>query len=565
MGCFKLQMMKRFVIKRLAYCLILFIYISCRNEKRDNATISSLDLKRGEIVSCGPEDGQLFGTVSFTSSVPDKLKSDFNIAIALLHSFEYDESEKMFAKVIDQSPDCAMAYWGVAMSNFHPLWDPPTVTELKKGAKAIEIARAIKNKTKRESDYIEAIAKFYEDSDKLDHKTRVLAFEKAMGNIYLNYPDDMEAAVFYALALNSAADPTDQTYARQKKAYSILNPLFEKQPLHPGLAHYIIHNYDYPSLAEIALPAARKYASIAPASAHAQHMPSHIFTRLGYWDECIKSNLVSVSSAKCYAEQAKLKGHWDEELHGLDYLVYAYLQKGADDSAKQQVDYLLSIKEVDPITFKTAYAFAASPSRYVLERKMWKEAANIEIHPAVYPWENFPWQKAIFHFTRVLGSVHKGDIKKAATELDTLRSLHAILQKNKNKANEAAQVLVQIRASEAWIEFKQGNKEKSIVLMTSAANMEDRMAKHPVTPGEIIPIREQLGELLLEMKKPGPALVAFEMNLKTHVNRFNSLYGAGMAARKSGNHAKANEYFDKLLKITGANKSSRLELLNVKS
>ena len=557
--------MKRLVIKTLAFCLIPLIYISCRNKKRENASIPSIELKRGDIVSCGPNDGQLFGTVSFTSSVPDNLKSDFNIAIALLHSFEYDESEKMFAKVIDQSPDCAMAYWGVAMSNFHPLWDPPTGDELKKGARAIEIARSIKEKTKRESDYIEAIGKFYDNSDKLDHKTRVLAFEKAMGNIYLNYPKDMEAAVFYALALNSAADPTDQTYARQKKAFSILNPLFEKQPLHPGLAHYIIHNYDYPSLAAIALPAARKYAAIAPASAHAQHMPSHIFTRLGYWDECIKSNLVSVSSAKCYAEQAKLKGHWDEELHGLDYLVYAYLQKGADDSAKQQVDYLLSINEVDPITFKTAYAFAASPSRYLLERKMWKEAAAIEIHPAVYPWEKFPWQKAIFHFTRTLGAVHTGDLKKATAELDILKSLYEILQKNKNKANEAAQVLVQIKASEAWIEFKQGSKEKAVRLMTTAANMEDKMAKHPVTPGEVIPIREQLGDLLLEMNKPVPALSAFESNLKTHANRFNSLYGAGMAASKSGNNAKAKSYFDKLLKIAGENNSTRKERLTIVS
>ena len=229
---------------------------------------------------------------------------------------------------------------------------------------------------------------------------------------------------------------------------------------------------------------------------------------------------------------------------------------------KQQVDYLLSINEVDPVTFKTAYAFAASPSRYLLERKMWKEAADLEIHPAVYPWDKFPWQKAIFHFTRVLGSVHTNDLKKATTELETLKSLYAILQKNKNKANEAAQVLVQIKASEAWIEFKQGSKEKAIVLMTTAANMEDRMAKHPVTPGEVIPIREQLGELLLEMNKPVPALTAFEANLKTHANRFNSLYGAGMAARKSGNNAKAKEYFDKLLKIVGENKSPRIELIS---
>ena len=200
--------------------------------------------------------------------------------------------------------------------------------------KAIEIARSIKDKTKRESDYIEAIAQFYENADQLDHRSRVLNFEKAMEKIYRNYPDDKEAAVFYALALNAAADPTDKTYAKQRKAFAILNKIFEQEPLHPGIAHYIIHNYDYPELAELALPAAKKYAAIAPASAHAQHMPSHIFTRLGLWDECIQSNLVSVSSAQCYAEKAKIKGHWDEELHGLDYLVYAYLQKKEDSLAK---------------------------------------------------------------------------------------------------------------------------------------------------------------------------------------------------------------------------------------
>src|SRR4029079_19381358 len=210
----------------------------------------------------------------------------------------------------------------VAMSNFHQLWEPPLPEELQKGTKAIAIARSIKDKTKRESDYIESIGKFYDEADRIDHRNRVLKFEKAMESIYKNYPDDSEATVLYALALNAAADPTDKTYAKQRKAFDLLAPVFQKEPLHPGIAHYIIHNCDYPPLAELALPAARKYASIAPASAHAQHMPSHIFTRLGLWDECIQSNLVSVSAALCYASKAKIKGHWDEELHGLDYVVY---------------------------------------------------------------------------------------------------------------------------------------------------------------------------------------------------------------------------------------------------
>jgi tetratricopeptide (TPR) repeat protein len=552
--------MNRFIISTGIFMLLL-THTSCRNEEKMDAAIASMDLKRGEVVSCSPDDGKLFGRVSFDATVPANVQPDFNTAIALLYSFEYDESEKMFAKVIDQAPDCAMAWWGVAMSNFHQLWAPPTPPELEKGAKAIQIARSIKNKTKRESDYIEAMATFYENADQADHRSRVLRFEKAMEQVYLSYPEDKEAAVFYALALNAAADPTDKTYARQKKAFSIINPLFQQQPLHPGLAHYIIHNFDYPALAGLALPAARKYASIAPASAHAQHMPSHIFIRLGLWDESIQSNRVSVSSAQCYAEKAKMKGHWDEELHGLDYLVYAYLQKGADDSAKQQVDYLLSIHEVEPQTFKTAYAFAAIPARYCLERKNWQEAANLETHPATgYPWEKFPWQKAIIHFTRLLGSVHTGNLDKAKTELADLKALHAILQNQKNSNKEAVQVAIQIEAGEAWIQLKQGNNEKALELMTNAANREDGMEKHPVTPGEVIPARELLAEMYLQMNKPNPALAAFEMNLQSHANRFNSLYGAGMAARLSGDKEKARLYFNKLLTIAGPKNMQRKEL-----
>ena len=324
------------IVLSLFVCIILLS--TCKvNTKTESSAIDSLDLKRGEVVSCGPQDGEMFGTVSFSASVPDNLKKDFNIAIALLYSFEYDESEKMFAKVIDQAPDCAMAYWGVAMSNFHQLWVPPSPAELKKGLRALQIARSIKNKTQREADYIESIAQFFENADQFDHRSRVLKFEKAMESIHRTYPDDKEATVFYALALNTAADPADKSYTRQRKAFELLNPIFQKEPLHPGIAHYIIHNCDYPELAELALPAARKYATIAPASAHAQHMPSHIFTRLGYWDECIRSNQAAASSAQCYAEQTKLKGHWDEELHCLDYLVYSYLQKGDYAHAKEQL------------------------------------------------------------------------------------------------------------------------------------------------------------------------------------------------------------------------------------
>ncbi len=504
--------------------------VSCKSKNQtETLAAASLNLKRGDIISCGPQQGESFGTVLFDATVPADLKKEFNTGIALLHSFEYDEAEKMFAKVIDKEPACAMAYWGVAMSNFHPLWDPPSPADLRKGMQAVDIARSIKNKTKRESDYIAAIAEFYEHADQLDHRSRVLNFEKAMEGIYKSYPGDKEAPVFYALALNAAAEITDKTYSRQKKAFGLLEPIFKKEPLHPGIAHYIIHNMDYPGVAELALPAARKYASIAPSSAHAQHMPSHIFTRLGLWDECIKSNFDAMTSARCYAEQAKIKGHWDEELHALDYLVYSYLQNNNDAKAREYLDYVRTIKEVSPANFKVFYAFAAIPARYALERKDWKQAAELKFYPANFAWNDFPWQKAIIHFARTLGHLHLDNIPAAEKELDTLHMLYDVLKDKKNKANEAAQVSVQINTSQAWIEYKKGNKEKALELMRAAATAEDAMEKHPVTPGAVLPARELLGEMLLASDQPALAVNEFEQNLKLHANRRNGLIGLNKA------------------------------------
>ena len=514
----------------------LFFFISCHNKKTQPSLTESLtSLKRGDVISCGPQEGEIFGKVSFDATVPVALQKDFNTAIALLHSFEYDEAEKMFAKIIDQSPDCAMAYWGVAMSNFHPVWVPPTTPELQKGLQAINIARSIDDKTKRESGYIEALAKFYEHADEADHRSRVLKFEKAMEEIYRSYPEDEEAAVFYALALNAAVDPADKTYTRQQKAFQILDRIFQQEPLHPGVAHYIIHNLDYPGLAEKALAVARKYAAIAPASAHAQHMPSHIFQRLGLWDECIQSNLVSVSAAQCYAEKAKIKGHWDEELHGIDYLVYGYLQKKDYDSAKQQLDYLGTITEVYPVNFKDAYAFAAIPARFALERKDWKMAASLDLYPGNFPWKQFPWQEAIIHFARTLGNVHLNKLDDASKELEQLKLLYQALSTQKNKTFEAAHIDVQVKAAEAWIEMKKGNKQVAKELMIAAADKEDAMAKHPVTPCAVIPARELLGEMLLEMKEPSLATDAFEQNLKLNPNRLNGINGLNIAKQQAAN------------------------------
>ncbi len=555
--------MKEYYYKSFVGVYLLLLLLSCKNRTETNSSdvIASMDLKQGALISCGPAENQ-FGTISFSASIPGDLREDFNTGVALLHSFEYDEAEKTFANIIKKNPDIPIAYWGVAMANFHPLWASPTPAELKKGSQAAKRAQLLDKKTKREADYINAIAKFYEDTAHLSHKERVINFEKAMEGVYLNYRDDKEASVFYALALNAAADPTDKAYSRQKKAFAILNEIFQRNPLHPGIAHYIIHNYDYPELAALALPAARKYASIAPASSHAQHMPSHIFTRLGLWDEVIQSNKVAASSAKCYAEQAKMKGHWDEELHALDYLLYGHLQKGEDDLAQEQIAYLKTIKEVYPVSSKVLYAFAAMPARYYLERKLWSEAAAMET-PTHLPWEKFSWQKAIIHFTRALGFVHLGKTDQAKTELEDLKSLHQVLVKQKNSLREAAQVEVQINAAAAWIEHQAGNNAKALALMNTAADMEDATEKHPVTPGEVIPARELLADMLLKMNQPEAAFKNYKEVLRTHTNRFNALYGAAVAAKQIGYNEEAKTYFNKLVAV--ATDSKRKELKEAKS
>jgi len=500
------------------------------NKPPSPEAIRAIELQKGEVIWCGPPMAN-FGSVNFLVSAAPDVKKKFDQAIAMLHSFEYIEAEKAFARVIETDPSCSMAYWGVAMSNFHPLWEPPNESDLRKGTKAIEIAQTITNKTKRETDYINAIAVFYKDWQTTAHKTRCLNYEKAMSEIYEKYPEDKEAGIFYALALNTTAEPTDKTYSNQKKAGEILKKVLADQPDHPGIIHYIIHNYDNPDLAKIALPAARKYASVAPASAHAQHMPSHIFVRLGLWDEAINSNIASVNSAQCYAEKATLNAHYDEELHGLDYLMYAYLQKGDNKKAEEQLNYLKTIKKVSAQNIKVAYAYAAIPARYYLENRKWKEAAGLKSYPEDFPWGKFPWQNGITVYTRLLGKVHTDDIAGAKNELKELKSLQHKLLEQKD-LYKAKQLEVQIKSGEAWIELKKHNNAKAEELMRQAADLEDGTMKHPVTPGEILPARELLGDMLIVMNQPDKALEAYKKDLSTHPNRLNGLKGAHLAERQ---------------------------------
>ncbi|MES2374054.1 MAG: hypothetical protein V4557_15845 [Bacteroidota bacterium] len=548
---------------QLLYILAAVVLISCnaRNPGPSKEMISGIKLKRGSVISCG-SIGKEYGEVDFDISCDKKFTTDFNLAIALLHSFEYDESEKVFARIIDENPNCAMAYWGVAMCNFHALWTAPTEAELLKGNKAVEIAQAITGKSKRESDYINAIAIFYKDWNTIDHLTRCNSYEKAMEKIHTTYPEDKEAAIFYALALDASAKPTDKSFVNQKKAGAILNSIYPSAPDHPGVIHYIIHTYDYPGLAELALPSARKYAQVAPSSAHALHMPSHIFTRLGLWDECIKSNLESVASARCYGEQAGIKGHWDEELHGMDYLVYAYLQKGKNNLAEEQLNYLKTFTNVYPVNFKVAYAFAAIPSRIYLENKNWNEAARLQFNPFGLSWAKFPWQESIIHFTRLLGSVHLNKNDLAAFELNKLKQLRDTLVKQKDPY-KSKQVAIQIKSGEAWIHFGSGQKKQALAEMKLAANMEDSTEKHPVTPGEVIPARELLADMFFDLGYYEDALLCYETVLQKSPNRFNSLYGAGRSAEKLVNTQKTNLYYKQLLSLKDSTNAKKPELLAI--
>lgn len=537
--------------------------ISCKgNQKTSKELIAELQLKTGQVVTCGPP-GKEFGTVDFKLACNENVKADFNTAIELLHSFEYDEAEKAFASIIAKSPDCAMAYWGVAMCNFHPLWEPPTVHDLKKGSAAIAIAKSILGKPDQVTAYIDAVDAYYKDWDKTNALVRAIRFEKAMEQLRNRYPDDEEASIFYALALDASASPTDKTYANQRKAGEILNALYLKESNHPGIIHYIIHTFDYPGIAQLGLAAARRYAQVAPSSAHALHMPSHIFTRLGLWDDCIQSNTQSVASAQCYAQSTGIQGHWDEELHGLDYLVYAYLQKGNNQKANELSKYVDSIREIHPVNLKSAYTFAAVPSRLALENKNWKAASTLPLHPVDFPWNRFPWQESLIHFARLLGDVNLDSLQSAENELSELRRLHDTLI-SQNEKYRANQVAIQIKAGEAWIRLKKGDKSVALAMMKLAADMEDSTSKHPVTPGEVLPARELYGDMLYQMNQYKDALIAYEGVLQKSPNRFNALYDAAQTASKLSNLVKASSYYKQLINISDTVKSDRMELSNAK-
>ena len=509
------------------------------------------------------------GRVNFNVSCTPDARKQFNRAVAWLHSFEYEEAEKAFAEVSVTDPRCAMAHWGVAMSNYHPLWAPPTAAELQRGARAAEQAKSVAAPTQRERYYIAAVGLFYKDADKLDHRTRANAYGEAMAQLSQRYPADSEAGVFYALTLIAkGAAAGDKSYASEKEAARILNGVLAREPQHPGVTHYIIHSYDYPALAHLALPAARSYAQIAPASAHARHMPSHIFTRLGLWQESVQSNLGAKAAAEAFAVRNHMPGAWDEQLHAMDYLAYAYLQGSQDGRARGVLDELYKIRRVDPQTFKVAYAATAIPARYTLERRRWDEAAKLTLPPDTlgkFPWENFRWAAAHIHFARAIGAARTGDTASARQEVEKLTAIRQSLAEVKGGYDWAKQVEIGRLVARAWLAHAEGEREESLRLMRAAAELDDATEKHPVTPGAILPAREQLGELLLELKQPAAALRELEASLRNAPNRFNGLYSAARAAALAGDRKMAESFYKQLVALCRHADTDRPELEEAKA
>jgi tetratricopeptide (TPR) repeat protein len=509
--------------------------------------------------------GQL-GQVHFPVTCNPAAQAQFDRAVALLHSFWFAPAIKTFTAVADLDPACAMAHWGVATSLLgNPFAWPPAPQALKDGWAAVEKARASGAKTPREQAYIAAIEAFYKDFESVEHRTRAVAYEKALEQLTRQYPDDREAAIFYALALNATALATDKTYANQLKAAAILEQVFKEQPQHPGVAHYLIHSYDYPPIAPRGLDAARRYASIAPAAPHALHMPSHIFTRLGLWQESIDTNRASAQATQEELSTTHQQGAGSyNALHAMDYMMYGYLQLGQEQQAKQILDEVMAIQKLDVENFVAAYALAAIPARYAIERRRWAEAAALTLHPRDLPWQRFPQAEAVLVFTRGLGAARSGNVAAARQDLDRLQTLRDALQTAK-QAYWAEQVEIQRRIVDAWIAHAEGKQQEALERMRAAADREDATEKHPVTPGPLAPARELLGDMLLESNDPAHALQAFEASHRVEPNRFQGLYSAARAAQRAGAPDKARTLYTQLVTLAARADSERPELAEARA
>jgi len=468
------------------------------------------------------------GTVTFPTSCAPTLKPTFDRALALLHSFAYDASELAFRDVAAKDPTCAMAHWGIAMSLFHQLWEPPSGKNLQEGAEQIRLAIEMQAHSLRERQFIDALGTYYLDPEHAAPAIRAERYAGAMAAVARSNPRDTEAQIFYALALIAAAPPTDKAHTNQKQAAKILEPLFQQQPQHPGLAHYLIHACDSAELAPRGLAAARAYAKIAPSVPHAVHMPSHIFTRLGLWDDSIASNQAARVAARD-------QGDLGEELHAMDYLTYAYLQRGRYVEAEQVVDDLRSMKDLSAPQFKIGYAATAMPVRLAIERQAWDSVVSLQPLP-----ESAPHVAALVYWARALGHARAGHPRLADAEIESLRAcLHATQVTGNIYWTTQTDAL--LKEAEAWRFAADGDTEAAIAILSAAANEEDAIEKLPVTPGPIVPAREQLGDLLLDLNRPKQALREFRMALALAPGRRGALVGSIEAADRLGDTQTATQ------------------------
>jgi hypothetical protein len=487
-----------------------------------------------------------FGEVNFPISCSAETQTQFNRAVAMLHSFFFPETVKAFTALATQEPSCAMAFWGIAISQRpNPLVAPFPAELMKNGWQAIQAGRAAGAKTPRENDWIEALALYFKDYDKVDLRTRTLAYESAMAQLAERYPDDDEAAIFYALALNEAVDLNDKTYTKQFRAAAILQRIETKQPNHPGIPHYIIHSYDFAPICQQGLPAAQRYAELAPAAPHALHMPSHTFSMLGMWDESIAANIKTIAASQEYAAKNNLDGTYAAAPHSYDFMQYAYLQLGQDGKARAVMEEVGAIRKVFRPILGSETGMAAVPARYMLERQDWRGAADLQMPTAV----NAPPARAIIHFARALGAARSRDLAAAQAEIDKLSELKVALE-NTKQPYWAGQVEVQILASQAWLAHSRGDRAEAARLMRDAASLEDGSEKHVAMENRLYPMRELLADLLMEQGQGAEALNEYEASLKTAPERLRGFYGAARAAEATGDKEKSVGYFRKLARLT---------------
>jgi tetratricopeptide (TPR) repeat protein len=505
---------------------------------RLTAVLSALCLATAA-VSAGTGAERL-GTVEFPNSCSPAVQEEFLRGVAMLHSFFYSAGQKAFEGVAAADNGCAIAAWGYAsilmLNPLQGIGASPRNAQLAQAA--IEKGRQMGAKTQRERDYLEAVAAYYEDFANRSERARQVARAKAYEALAAKYPDDDEAQTFYALYVAATQQPSDQTYAAYLKAAGILEKQFAKHPDHPGVAHYLIHSYDAPPIAAQGVPAARRYAAIAPDAPHALHMPSHIFTRVGSWADSVTTNRRS-------ADVAQRNNEPDEALHAMDYMTYAYLQLGRDGDARRVFDEARTVTGTNPARATAPYALAAMPARYVLERAAWPEAARLEPTPS-----KFPFTEAMTHFARALGAGRSGDPGAAMRSLERITALRDEL-KTARSEYWATELEVMRLASLAWISLAQKKGNEALVLLRQAADAEDRSEKNIVTPGRLLPARELLADMLMAVGRPAEALREYEASQLREPNRYRGLYGAGQAAAQAGNHDKARRHFSRLVDMAG--------------